>query len=356
MPGSELVVVWRITEQCDLGCGFCAYSRHLRRPRLSAEPAQVLAFGALLQDYATTFQQDVLVSWLGGEPLRWPQLFEVSHLFKREFNLRLGVTTNGTALKSESIRQHLVEDFDQLTISVDGLGAFHDRGRDAPGLFEQLRLNILSLREMKIRAGRGPRLRVNTILMRDNIGAFEQLCETVAAWGVEELTFNALGGRDRPEFFPDHSLWPEDVEWFCESLPGIRARLREKGLRLLGSARYLERIAALARGVSIPVYDCQPGQSFLFVNERGLVSPCSFTAQGYGLSLKDVRAPDDLHQLPARFAGRKRNQMLACCHDCPSTQVFGKFEELRPISAVDPGAAHTFYAANDFRGGGAFFG
>ncbi|MEK7326340.1 MAG: radical SAM protein, partial [Chloroflexota bacterium] len=329
-PGSELGVVWRLTEHCDLGCSFCTYSRRLRRPRLSADPVQVLAFGALLKDYAATFRRDVLVSWLGGEPLRWPQLFEISPAFKREFNLRLGVTTNGTALKSESVRRHLVEDFDQLTISIDGLGAFHDRGRDAPGLFEQLRLNILSLREMKISAGRGPLLRVNTILMRDNIGAFEQLCETVAAWGIEELTFNALGGRDRPEFFPEHSLRLEDVEWFRESLPGIRARLREKGLRLLGSARYLERIAASARGISIPVYDCQPGQSFLFVNERGLVSPCGFTTQGYGLSLKDICAPDDLHQLPVRFAERKRNQMLACCHDCPSTQVFGKFEGTAP--------------------------
>lgn len=330
MSGPELVVVWRITEHCDLGCGFCAYSRHFRRLRLSADPDQVLAFGALLKDYAATFQQDVLVSWLGGEPLRWPPLFGISHAFKREFNLRLGITTNGTALKSESIRQHLVEDFDQLTISVDGLGAFHDQCRDAPGLFEQLRFNILSLREMKIRAGRGPLLRVNTILMRDNICTFEQLCETVAAWGIEELTFNALGGRDRPGFFPDHSLRPEEIEWFRESLPGIRARVREKGLRLLGSERYLERIAGSARGVSIPVYDCQPGQSFLFVNERGLISPCSFTTQGYGLGLKDVRTPDDLHQLPVRFAERKRNHMLACCHDCPSTQVFGKFERASP--------------------------
>ncbi len=330
MPGSELVVVWRITEHCDLGCGFCAYSRRPRRPRRSADPIQILAFGALLQDYAATFQRDVLVSWLGGEPLRWPQLFEISHAFKREFNLRLGVTTNGTALKSEPIRRHLVEDFDQLTISVDGLGAFHDQCRDAPGLFEQLRLNILSLREMKIRARRGPLLRVNTILMRDNICAFEQLCETVAAWGIEELTFNALGGRDRPEFFPEHSLRPEDVEWFRESLPGIRARVGEKGLRLLGSERYLKRLAASANNYQLLITDCRPGQQFLFIDERGLVAPCSFTTQEYGLSLKDFRTPDDLHQLPARLAESKRNQLLACCHDCPSTQVFGKFERISP--------------------------
>jgi 2-iminoacetate synthase ThiH len=27
------LVVWRITEACNLGCHFCAYSRHVRLPR-----------------------------------------------------------------------------------------------------------------------------------------------------------------------------------------------------------------------------------------------------------------------------------------------------------------------------------
>jgi MoaA/NifB/PqqE/SkfB family radical SAM enzyme len=322
----ELVVVWRITEHCDLGCGFCAYSRHLRRARPSANPDQVLAFGALLKDHAATYRRNVLVSWLGGEPLRWPPLFEISRAFKHKFNLRLGVTTNGTALKSGSIRRHLVEDFDQLTISVDGFGAFHDQCRDAPGLFEQLRLSLLSLREMKNSLGRGPLFRVNTVLMRDNIHAFEELCRTLAEWGVEELTFNALGGRDRPEFFPDHRLLPEQVEWFRETLPDIRARAAQSGLKILGSERYLDRIHNWSLNLQSPISDCHPGQQFLFIDERGLVAPCSFTLHDYGVHLSEIRAPRDLAQLPARLAERKRAKMSAPCFDCPSTQVFGKFE------------------------------
>ncbi|MBI3243524.1 MAG: radical SAM protein [Chloroflexi bacterium] len=325
MPDPELVVVWRITEHCDLGCAFCAYSRHLRRPRLSAGPAQVLAFGALLKEYATTYQRDVLVSWLGGEPLRWPPLFKVSHTFKNGFNLRLGVTTNGTALNSESVRRRLVEDFDQLTISVDGLGDFHDRGRDAPGLFEQLRLNIQSLSELKRNTGHGPLLRVNTILMRDNIRNFETLCRAVAEWGVQEITFNALGGRDRPEFFPDHRLLPEQVEQFCEALPGIRARMAQPGLTILGSEHYLERLQNWSLNLQSPISDCSPGQRFLFIDERGFIAPCSFTLQDYGIHLSEIRGPRDLAQLPSRLATRKRDKMSAPCFDCPSTHVFGKF-------------------------------
>jgi len=320
-PG--LVVVWRVTEACDLACPFCAYSRELRRPRAAANPGDVLRFGALLGEVAATSSRDVLVSWLGGEPLRWPSLLDISHVFKHQFQLRTGVTTNGTALTSAARR--IVDDFDELTVSVDGIGGGHDELRGAPGLYDQLRASLTGLRELKAALGRGPRLRVNTILMRDNLRAFEDLCRAVAEWGVEELTFNALGGRERPEFYPDHGLRPEDVDWLCDALPGIRERAARLGLTILGGKQYLHRLASAAHGAAIPVHDCQPGQRFLFVDEGGHVAPCSFTVRGYGVHLSEIRTVEDLHRLPVRLAGRKRAEMLAPCYDCPSTQVFGKF-------------------------------
>jgi len=325
-PASKLVVVWRITEHCNLGCHFCAYSRRLRRPRGLADSDQVLAFGALLGQYAAASSRAILVSWLGGEPLRWPPVFEISHIFKRNYHLRLGVTTNGAALNSPTVRQRLVEDFDELTISLDGLGAVHDQLRGAPGLFERLRANIAHLSALKAHVGYGPRLRVNTILMRDNIQDFEDLCRMLAEWGVEELTFNALGGRDRPEFYPAHRLLPEHIEWFRAALPAIRARLAQRGLTILGSEHYLNRITAWAHNLQSPISNCHPGQHFLFIDERGFVSPCSFTTRGYGLHLSEIRSPADLHQLPRLFAARQHQQMLTPCLDCPSTQVFGKFD------------------------------
>jgi MoaA/NifB/PqqE/SkfB family radical SAM enzyme len=328
VSATQRVVVWRITEACDLGCGFCAYSRRLRRPRATADPKQVLAFGGLLSEYARVDSREVLVSWLGGEPLRWPPVWELSRTFAQELGLRISATTNGTALKSAEARQRLIDDFAEITISVDGLGPIHDELRGAPGLFEQLRASLKSLCDLKSRLGRGPRLRVNTILMRDSIYAFEDLCRDVAGWGVEEVTINALGGRDRPEFYPDHGLRPEDVAWFRRALPGIRERMAKLGLTILGSELYLNRLEASARNYHLPITDCHPGQQFLFVDERGFVSPCSYTTHGYGVHLSELHSPEDLYLLPARFAERRRQRRLAPCLDCPSTQVFGKFTQI----------------------------
>ncbi len=354
-PCSTLIIVWRITEACDLACPFCAYDRNLHRPRASANPEQVLAFGAVLGEYANTYSRDILVSWLGGEPLRWPPLFEISRTFKHDCHLRLSATTNGTALTSEKIHRTLAENFDELTISLDGLDTLHDQLRGAPGLFAQLRENIAALRAVAPHL----RLRVNTLLLRDNIHAFPDLCETLADWGIAELTFNALGGRDRPEFYPAHSLHPEQVAAFRAALPALRARLAPRGLALLGSDAYLDRLSASAANYHLPITSCSPGTDFLFINEHGYFSPCSFTTnsfhmspphapspdakasdlvmpsparqergpggEGYGLHLSTLCTTADLHHLPTLFAERQRTHRLPICDDCPSTQVFGKF-------------------------------
>jgi MoaA/NifB/PqqE/SkfB family radical SAM enzyme len=321
-----LVIVWRVTEQCNLACLFCGYSRLLDRPRATANPGSVLTFGALLRDYSRAYQRDVMVSWLGGEPLIWPPLRQLTRAFKHEFGLCVSVTTNGAALDSRAVRGHIIADYDEITVSIDGVGELNDRVRGAPGLYEQLRASLIALRDLKSSRGRGPLIRVNTILMRDTIDQIESLCHTLAGWGVEELTFNMLGGRDRPEFYPDHRLLPEQVEWLRAELPGIRERMARLGLRICGSPVYLERIASAARDIPIPVADCAPGSRVLFIDERSHVSPCSFTATGYGIPVSGIHSPGDLDQLPARFAASRRAPMLPPCFDCTCTKVFGKFE------------------------------
>lgn len=321
MSEPQLVVLWRITEVCDLACPFCAYSRALRRTRRSVEASEVLAFGRVLSEYARLTNREVMLSWLGGEPLLWKPLFELSSIFKHDSGLRLSLTTNGTRLNDAMIREQLLTNYDEITISVDGIN--HDAYRQSTGLYTRLEENVRRLVAERIDGK--PRLRINTILMRDNIAEFERLCEAVADWGVDELTFNALGGRDRPDYFPDHRLQPEQLERFRHELPSIRKRMTERGLAVLGSEHYLDRLQATAGNGYLAIDECNPGQQFLFIDEQGLISPCSFTSNEYGMHVSEIQTADDLQALPNRFAQKRRERLAAVCYDCPSTQVFGKF-------------------------------
>src|SRR5215831_3798231 len=103
-----MVVVWRVTEQCNLSCKFCGYARELSRFRRNADPASISRFGALLKEYQETTGDTILVSWLGGEPLLWPPLTKLTCLFSTDYKLRVGTTTNGTTLGSPVVRGHLL--------------------------------------------------------------------------------------------------------------------------------------------------------------------------------------------------------------------------------------------------------
>jgi len=325
MPTADLLVLWRVFEHCNLSCHFCGYSKALRRPRAVADPERVQAFGKILGEYARTHGRSASVSWLGGEPLLWPELPALSHQYRHTFGIGVGVTTNGEPLASPAVRTSLVEDYELVTVSVDGVGRFHDAVRNAPGLFDRIKQHVRTLRAEADAARSGLVLRVNTILMRGNVAEFESLCREVASWGVTELTFNQLGGNDRPEFFPANRLRPEQVERFAAELPRVRAELGRIGLTIHGTDRYLHRLASTANGRAIPIDDCGPGRSFLFIDEHGRVSPCCFTSSGYGVPVEDIATPEDLARLPDTFSRLRRERRETACEDCHSTQVFDKF-------------------------------
>jgi len=320
-----MIVVWRITQRCNLCCPFCAYDRRLTWARRDADVETIRRFGVVLADYQRLKGDRVLVSWIGGEPFLFPALSSLTFFFTSELGLRVGATTNGTTLSSAAVREHVLAHYSELTISVDGIGPVHDGLRCWPGGCASLRQSVLQLAEAKRAAKRGPRLRANVVLMRQTIAAFEPLCLELADWGIEEITFNQLGGRDRPEFFPTHRLLPEHAAWLQTFVPHLRNRLAGLGVRLMGRDIYLHRIQASSRDEGIPVADCRPGEQFLFVNEAGDSAPCSFTSNGYGVALAELDNVQALLELPSRFARARRERRLSPCEDCHSTQVFQKF-------------------------------
>jgi len=323
-----MIVVWRVTEQCNLACAFCAFDRRLDRSRQSADEEAVLAFGSALAAYQRATGDSVLVSWLGGEPLLWKALERLTTAFVHELGLRVSATTNGTALASAPVRAHVLDCYDELTVSVDGLAETHDQVRGWPGGFAVLRRVLPLLAAARGGTARPPRLRANVVLMRDNVGRFAELCLELATWGIDEITFNQLGGNDRPEFWAEHRLLPRDVERLANEIPQLRKQLAALGVILRGGDRYVERIHSSTLGRRLPVHDCQPGGRFLFVSERGIVAPCSFTPETFGVPIAELAKADDIVSLPARFvsARDRRAAPPVVCGDCPSTQVFAKFE------------------------------
>jgi radical SAM protein with 4Fe4S-binding SPASM domain len=328
-----MIVVWRVVDSCNLSCPFCAFDKQLPLQRSQTDPAEVVRIARLLADYRTRTGDRVMVSWLGGEPLLWAPLERLTRTV-RSLGLEVSTTTNGTTLGSARVRQHLCESYEELTISIDGFAAFHDPMRGWAGGFNKLRAWIPALAN-QIRSLDSPlKLRANVVLMQQNVESFALLCLELARWGIGEITFNQLGGRDRPEFYPAHRLRTADVDMLASQLPGLRRQLLDFGTSLVGGENYLRRIYASARDERNPVDDCGPGESFLFVDEQGRISPCSFTSQDYGIDTRSIDTAADLAALSGRFRAMQRFERSTQCHDCLSTQVCDKFK--RPsLPALD---------------------
>jgi AdoMet-dependent heme synthase len=324
-PQPDMVIVWRVTEWCNLRCKFCAYDRDLLRERRNADPEQILSFGRILAEFQQTTGEPVLVSWLGGEPFLWSHLRALAEIYAKEYRLRISTTTNGTTLHSPLLRGHLLECYSELTISVDGPGSFHDASRGWEGGFSSLRASVRALAQEKNKSGRELTLRANVVLMNHNLGLLEELCAELCTWGIQEISFNQLGGMDRPEFFPAHRLRPLDIPRLLEMLPRISDSAADQGVRILGETEYIRRIAATTSNRRLSVDDCRPGQDFLFIDEQGRVAPCSFTPSEYGVFISEIRDCEDLVELPARFNTLRSERRSAFCEDCHSTQHFKKF-------------------------------
>jgi len=320
-----VIVIWRVTTACNLSCGFCAYTKDLPFARGSVEPQIVRGLARVLAEYRHANDERVMVSWLGGEPLLWAPWRELSAELQAA-GLQVSATTNGSTLGSPSVRAFIIGNLAELTISVDGIDAVHDRLRGSPGGFARLERDLRALVREKVLTGGGPRIRVNSVLMADNVEQFPALCERLAMWGIDEISFNQLGGNDRPEFHAAHRLHLADVERFATELPRVRESLAARGVRLVGGDRYLERLRATASGRSIRVADCPPaGEQTLFITEAGIVAPCSFTTADYGVPVGEIDSVAALLALPARVRAKRAANRSRWCDDCPSTQLFDKF-------------------------------
>jgi sulfatase maturation enzyme AslB (radical SAM superfamily) len=321
MDTYDKVIVIEVSTVCNLCCPFCAHDSRLKVKRHTIEHEQLEAFTSVIGKFSIAKKESVLISWLGGEPFLNKSVLPLTEELIINFPLFFSATTNGTKLSNPIIRGHIKRCYSELTISIDGFAPFHDKMRGRVGLFEEVKNSI----KLLIQEAPNLKIRINTVLMRENFDLFPDLCIEFADWGIKEITFNQLGGRDRPEFYPENRLSVEQVTRLPEFASHIQEAISNTQAKLIFSENYFRRILATAKGEKLPIRDCKPGSYYMFVNAYGRISPCSFTTDEYGVDMSSIQSLADFEKLPLVFHQKKTNQQAYYCHDCPCTNVHGKF-------------------------------
>ncbi|MGD0302120.1 MAG: TIGR04053 family radical SAM/SPASM domain-containing protein [Bryobacteraceae bacterium] len=166
---SPLLVIWEVTQACDLACVHCrANAQPERNPKeLTTED------GYRLLEETKQFGNPLMV-FTGGDPLKRPDLYDLAR-HSVQVGLRTNITPSATPLlTSEAIDQFKSSGISRMAVSLDGPDApTHDGFRRVDGTYERAISALRHAREI------GLETQVQTTVTRRNLTQLAHIAEQV---------------------------------------------------------------------------------------------------------------------------------------------------------------------------------
>ena len=184
---TPLLVIWEVSQACDLACVHCRASALPARHPLELTTDE----GYRLLDEIKSFGNPLMV-FTGGDPLKRPDLFD---LLRRSASL--GLRTNVTPSATPLLTARAIDSFQEcgvsrMAISLDGPDALtHDSFRGVPGTFHQAMAALRHAREI------GLETQLQTTVTRRNmtrLAEIAEICSEVRA-RMWSLFFLVVTGR-----------------------------------------------------------------------------------------------------------------------------------------------------------------
>ena len=179
------VVIWNLIRRCNLTCKHC-YS-------ISADsdfPGE-LNTGQVFEvmEDLKAFRVPVLIL-SGGEPLLRPDIFDIARRAKA-MGFYVGLSSNGTLIDETNI--DAIDDigFDYVGVSLDGIGATHDKFRRLEGAFDA------SMKGIRLCMNRGIKVGVRYTMTEDNAHDLPALLKLVEEEGIDKFYFSHLNYAGR---------------------------------------------------------------------------------------------------------------------------------------------------------------
>lgn len=179
------VVIWNLIRRCNLTCKHC-YSISADKD-FAGELSTAEVFGVM--DDLKAFRVPVLIL-SGGEPLLRPDIYDVARRAK-SLGFYVGLSTNGTLIDAANAELIAGCDFDYVGISLDGIGATHDRFRRKDGAFDASLAALRRCRDLGLKVG------VRYTMTRDNAQDLRPLLQLVDDEGIDRFYFSHLNYAGR---------------------------------------------------------------------------------------------------------------------------------------------------------------
>ena len=345
---APMLVLWELTQACDLVCRHCRASAHPERD--AGELSTTEAFRVLDQIRALG---NPVVVFTGGDPLKRPDLFT---LIERSVGLGLRTTVTPSAtplLTPAAVAAFHRSGVSRMAVSLDGPDkAMHDGFRGVSGSFAR------TMAALRFAARIGLETQVNTTVTRHNFHHLAKIAQVVAdskacLWSV---FFLVVTGRARIE----DDLTAEEYEQVFEFLYQT-SRIAPFDIKTTEAPHYrrysVQRRKEDGQKAENPApsaiqrhHGVNDGKGLLFISHTGEIFPSGFLEVSGGnvrtLSLADVYKNSQLFRVI-----RDTSQLEGKCGVCEFRNLCGGSRS-RALAltnnwmASDPRCAYQPLAAN----------
>jgi AdoMet-dependent heme synthase len=283
---SPMLVIWEVTQACDLACVHCrASAQSARNPQeLTTEE------GYRLLDEIRAFGEPLMV-FTGGDPLKRPDLFDLIR-YAVKIGLRTNVTPSATPLLTrEAIDGFKAAGVTRMAVSLDGPdAASHDDFRGIPGTFDRAMFALRHARDI------GLDTQLQTTVTRRNMGRLAEMAELAREVRTRmwSLFFLIVTGRALENDDLQAAEYEQVFEFMYElskTAPfGVKTTEAMHYRRYVAQRMKAEHGAAEnenARGVAFRTAGVSDGKGFVFVSHQGEIYPSGFLPVSGGNVLRD---------------------------------------------------------------------
>lgn len=316
---APFLVIWEVTQACDLACRHCRASAQPDRNPLELDIRQARSVIRQVRDFG-----DPLLVFTGGDPLKRADLFDLIGE-SVSAGLRTTVTPSATPLlTADAVRRFKTSGVSRMAVSLDGADAArHDDFRQVSGSFDQTMLALRAAAEV------GLETQINTTVTRRNMHSLDRIARLVGEerarlWSV---FFLVVTGRAQL----DDDLTAEEYEQVFDFL--YRTSLTAPFDIKTTEAQHYRRYAAQQRkkngaGASAPQGVIQrqaginDGKGFLFISHTGEIFPSGFLEVSAG-NVRNVTLQDAYRNSALFRVLRDSDALLGKCGACDYRNLCG---------------------------------
>lgn len=339
-------VIIGITYECNARCSMCdLHGFYPERPELRSEEMDLHTLLGRLRQSRLISRIDH-IDLTGGEPFLRAGLKEfVLGLFEMPNIKEVSINSNG--LETRRIAGDVEEILRclgpgkrfSLSLSIDGIGALHDRIRGRDGAFARLSNTAAILRELR-RGHPSFTLRSNTVIQKENVHFLDKIREFSESQGIEggfSLIQEPYYTGGRKTVCADLSFTRKEVAIIKSISPKSR-----------GMNHYLD------NNRQRPLH-CFAGYASVFIDPFGFLYPCNYMARNEEYRLGSIKdSPIDRVWASTRTSGirerLKKCPETTCWNGCEVDQTLIQFDPLDKLIKAATSGLLGYYRLKGLRG------